>query len=61
VNPNLDFPGFKHLPAPEADVKFRIGASDKARNALGWTPKYELDYIIEDTLTFIKQRIGAPK
>src|SRR5260370_41190627 len=60
-NPNLNFPGFKHLPTPAADVKFRIGVADKAREVLGWTPRYELDYIIEDTLSFVKQRIEAPK
>lgn len=55
VNPDLDFPGFKHLAAPAADVRFRIGKSEKARRLLGWEPKYHLDAILEDTLNFIKQ------
>jgi len=61
VNPGNDFPGFKHLPVPPADVRFRIGKSEKARKILGWKPKYDLDYIIEDTLSFIKQWMGREK
>lgn len=58
VNPDLSFPGFKHLSAPPADVRFRIGVSEKAKKILGWEPKYDLDYIIGDTLGFIRQRLG---
>lgn len=54
VNPDVSFPGFKHLPAPPADVRFRIGVSEKAKKILGWEPKYNMDYIIEDTFKFIK-------
>jgi len=57
VNPGLDFPGFKHMPVSPADVRFRIGVAEKAKRILGWKPKYDLDYIIEDTLSFIKQRM----
>jgi len=57
VNPGLDFPGFKHVPVSPADVRFRIGVAEKAKRILGWEPKYDLDYIIEDTLGFIKQHM----
>lgn len=58
VNPGLSFPGFKHLPVPPADVRFRVGVSEKAKKILGWEPKYDMDYIIEDTLGFIRQWVG---
>jgi nucleoside-diphosphate-sugar epimerase len=61
VNPGIDFPGFRHLPVPPADVRFRIGKSGKARGILGWEPKYDLNYIIEDTVSFIKQSMGRAK
>ncbi|MEW6301088.1 MAG: NAD-dependent epimerase/dehydratase family protein [Thermodesulfobacteriota bacterium] len=57
VNPGHDFPGFKHLPASPADVRFRVGVSDKARRVLGWAPKYGLDDIIADTLNFVKSHM----
>jgi len=57
VNPGIDFPGFKHLPAPPSDVRFRIGVSEKAKRILNWEPKYDLDYIIEDTLQFIRTKM----
>ena len=57
VNPGLEFPGFKHLPVPPADVRFRIGVSEKAKRILGWEPTYDLDYIIGDTLGFIRQHL----
>lgn len=61
VNPHIDFPGFRHLPVPPADVRFRIGKSEKARRILGWEPKYDLNYIVDDALSFIKQWIGRGK
>ncbi len=61
VNPEIDFPGFEHLAAPAADVRFRIGKSEKARRILGWEPKYNLDFILEDTLNYIKQWVGQMK
>jgi nucleoside-diphosphate-sugar epimerase len=57
VNLGIDFPGFKHLPAPPSDVRFRIGVSEKAKRILNWEPKYDLDYIIEDTLQFIRTKM----
>ncbi len=55
VNPGIDFPGFKFLPASPDDVRFRIGDSSKAEKMLGWEPEYNLDNIIEDVYRFIKQ------
>jgi UDP-glucose 4-epimerase len=57
VNPTLDFPGFKCLPASPADVRFRVGVCEKAKQTLRWEPKYNLDDIIEDTFDFIKNHI----
>lgn len=61
VNPAVPFPGFKHMPVPPADVRYRVGVSDKAEAQLGWSPKHELDYIIDDSLQFIQQRLPATK
>jgi len=61
VNPGLAFPGFKHLTAPSADVQFRIGKSEKARQILGWQPGHNLDDIIQDTLTFIRHWVEQKK
>lgn len=60
LNPDLAFPGFDHLPVPASDVRFRIGDSEKLRNRLGWEPRYDLDYIIDDTAEFIRNRMGMP-
>jgi len=60
VNGKLPFPGFKHIPAPVDDVRFRVGVSEKAKKHLGWEPKYEMDYIIDDTLGFIRQNMKIP-
>ena len=57
VNPSLPFPGFKHLPVPPADVRYRVGVSEKAKRVLGWTPKRQLDFIIDDSLQFIRERL----
>jgi nucleoside-diphosphate-sugar epimerase len=59
VNPGTPFPGFKNMPVPPADVRFRVGVSEKAKKLLGWTPRRELDYIIDDSVAFIRQRLGA--
>ena len=57
VNPGLAFPGFKHLPVPPADVRYRVGVSEKARRVLDWTPKRQLDFIIDDSLQFIRDTL----
>lgn len=59
VNPSLPFPGLASLPAPPDDVRFRIGVSDKAKRVLGWEPRYDMDYILEDTLDFIRKNMKA--
>jgi len=55
VNPGVDFPRFKFLPAPPSDVRFRVGISTKAKDLLGWKPEYTLDDIIDDVYKFIKR------
>lgn len=57
INPDIKFPGFKNMPVPPSDVRFRIGISDKAKKVFGWTPKYDIDYIIDDTYNFISKKI----
>jgi nucleoside-diphosphate-sugar epimerase len=59
VNGSLPFPGLRSLPAPPDDVRFRIGVSEKAKRILGWEPKHEIDYIIEDTAGFIRKNMGG--
>lgn len=61
VNPSLEFPGLKSITAPPDDVKFRIGVSEKAKKVLGWEPQYDIDYIINDTLGFIRKNMRPPK
>jgi UDP-glucose 4-epimerase len=58
INPDLEFPGFKHLPVPESDVRFRIGSSDKAKRLLGWSPRLDLNSIIDDTAAFVAGRMN---
>ncbi len=58
INPGLPFPGFKQMPVPLADVRFRIGVSDKAKRILGWEPKQDLTAIVSDAARFIRQRLG---
>ena len=57
VNPDLKFPEFKHLPVPPSDVRFRVGVSDKAKKVFNWVPKYDIDYIINDTHSFIIKKL----
>jgi UDP-glucose 4-epimerase len=58
VNPDLAFPGFEHLPVPPSDVRFRIGSSEKAKSLLGWSPRYDLSAIIDDTAAFVAGRMN---
>jgi nucleoside-diphosphate-sugar epimerase len=57
VNPSTSLPDFKYLPSLKGDVKFRIGISEKAKRILGWSPKYDINYIIDDVLDFIKRHM----
>src|SRR3954468_3760600 len=59
VNPGTPFPVFKHMPVPPADVRYRVGVSEKAKKLLGWTPRLGLDHIIDDSVAFIRQRLGG--
>ena len=54
-------PELKHLPAPKDDVRYRVGRSEKAKRLLGWEPKYDLNYIISDTVNFIRSNIDFKK
>lgn len=56
INPNVKFPQLKNLPAPPSDVRFRIGVSKKLSKLTGWKPKYDINYIIDDTYSFIKNK-----
>lgn len=60
VNPATAFPAVKAMPVPPADVRFRIGLSDKLTKAVGWTPKYDLNFIIDDTYRFVRARLKTP-
>jgi len=42
---------------PPADVRYRVGVSEKAKRLLDWKPRYQLDYIIDDSLKFIRERL----
>lgn len=59
VNPNDPFPPVKSMPVPPADVRFRIGASDKMRRLVGWEPQFDIDYIIDDTYRFVAASMKA--
>lgn len=61
VNGNLPFPELKHLPAPKDDVRYRVGKSEKAKKLLGWEPKHNLNYILSDTVKFIRSNIDLKK
>jgi UDP-glucose 4-epimerase len=53
VNEGEPFPKVKSMPVPPADVRFRIGVSDKIKSKIGWAPRFDIDYIIEDTYRFV--------
>ena len=57
VNPSIPFPEVKSMPVPPADVRYRVGVSEKSRKLLGWSPRFELDYIIDDSLKFIREKL----
>jgi nucleoside-diphosphate-sugar epimerase len=59
VNPGVPFPPVKAMPVPPADVRFRIGMSDKLSRTIGWKPKYEIDFIIDDTYKFVASSLRA--
>jgi UDP-glucose 4-epimerase len=54
VNDGVPFPPVKPMPVPPADVRFRVGVSDKIRKAVDWHPRFDIDQIIDDTYRFVK-------
>jgi UDP-glucose 4-epimerase len=61
VNPTMAFPEVKAMPVPPADVRYRVGVSEKAKKLLDWKPRFELDYIIDDSLKFIREKLPGKK
>jgi nucleoside-diphosphate-sugar epimerase len=57
VNNGEKFPEIKHIPAPKDDVRYRVGKAEKAKRVLGWEPKYDLDYILNDVSGFIRENL----
>ena len=53
VNPGEPFPEVKSMPVPPADVRFRVGVSEKLTAATGWRPAYDIEGIIDDTYRFV--------
>jgi UDP-glucose 4-epimerase len=53
VNPGEPFPAVKSMPVPPADVRFRVGVSEKLTAATGWRPAYDIEGIIDDTYRFV--------
>ncbi len=58
VNGGQAFPTIMRIPAPLADVPFRIGDSNKLRTATGWESKYDIEGIIDDTYRFVSTALG---
>ena len=54
-NPGIPFPAIKQMPVPPSDVRFRIGISEKLELRIGWKPRYDMDFIIEDTFAYVKR------
>ena len=59
VNRGQAFPSVRDMPVPPADVRYRIGMSDKLNHATGWEPKYGIDHIIDDTANFVAASMKA--
>lgn len=57
VNLKMSLPIIKHLKAPKDDVRFRVGVSEKAKKLLGWTPKHDINYIIDDSIKFVEKNL----
>jgi nucleoside-diphosphate-sugar epimerase len=61
VNPSTPFPDVRAMPVPPSDVRFRIGTSEKMERVVGWKPKHGIDFIIDDTYSFIAETNAARK
>ncbi len=59
VNPRDAFPPVKSMPVPPADVRFRIGTSEKMKRLVGWEPRFDIDDIIDDTYRFVASAMKA--
>ena len=53
-------PRIKYLPKRPAEVKFALCSSDKAREALGFAPKYSLDDSLQSIIDHIRERGPKP-
>ncbi len=60
VNKGSALPPVKRMPVPPADVRFRIGVSEKLRSVTDWEPKYGIDEIIDDTRQFVSSALAIP-
>jgi nucleoside-diphosphate-sugar epimerase len=58
VNTSVPFPSVKSMDVPPADVRFRIGKSEKLSRAIGWQPTYDLAAIIDDTYRFVSAHLN---
>ena len=61
VNKNEPFPPVASMPVPPADVRFRIGFSEKLTARIGWQPACDLDFIIDDTHGFVAAALAKRK
>ncbi len=59
VNDGEALPAIRAMPVSPADVRFRIGVSNKLCEATGWEPTYDIDGIIEDTYQFVSSVLGS--
>jgi nucleoside-diphosphate-sugar epimerase len=57
VNPHEAFPAVASMPTPSSDVRFRIGVSEKLQEHIGWSPQYDIDFIIQDTCAHVEKRL----
>jgi len=57
ANPGIPFPAIKPMPVPPSDVRFRIGVSQKLALRIGWKPRYDMDFIVEDTFAYVKRHL----
>jgi len=48
---------FKHMPVPLRTFDIASAFSDKAKSLLGWRPGTKLDYIVNDSLAFIREKL----
>jgi UDP-glucose 4-epimerase len=61
ANDGKAFPTVKSMPVPPADVRFRVGVSEKLNKATGWKPAYDMDSIIEDTYQFVSAALAPAR